>query len=68
MELNVTSIGSAYYVLGNTFDVKHILKRNGATWDSFRQGWKFKDEVQARLAAVEATSQLEVLAELAAFE
>lgn len=68
MDLQVTSAGGAHFIVGDTYDAKHILKRHGARWDAFRQGWRFDDDVQARLAAVEAASHLEMLAELAALE
>ncbi len=68
MDLQVVQHGNAYFVTGDTFDAKNILKRHGARWDGFRQGWKFQDEVTARLAAVEASSHLAMLAELAELE
>ncbi len=68
MPIQVDTVSGAHVVTGNTFDVKHILKRHGARWDAFRAGWRFESIEAARAAAEEASAQLIVLEELAALQ
>ena len=66
MDLSIQTIGNATYLIGDTFAAKDIIKRHGGRWDSYRQGWKFPDDVSARACADEVEPHLAMMKELEA--
>lgn len=66
--VTVRQQGSQWFLDGDLFDVKDVLKRRGARWNGMVGAWTFGSRQEAQAAADECIPVLAVRQELAALE